>query len=97
MSQNNHCSSIFPVIRGDLMNTPSLCTASHCYPDDSLMDQLELHTRTLGWIWSAGENLHGYWCELFTPKEVQVFQGSSLEQVLNLALHNTTKMSARSV
>ena len=81
------------MIHNDLMNTPSLCTAPDFSPDHSLMDQLELHTRTLGWIWSAGENRQGYWCELFTPKEVQVFQGSSLEQVLHLALHYATKRS----
>ena len=73
------------------MNILSLCTEPTFTPESSLMDQLEQHTHMLGWIWSAGESQNGFWCEIFTPEEVQVFQGSSLEEVLNLALRYTTK------
>ena len=85
------------MIHSDLMNILSLCTEPTFTPESSLMDQLEQHTHMLGWIWSAGENQHGFWCEIFTPEEVQVFQGASLEEVLNLALHYTTKKSLHHV
>ena len=85
------------MIHSDLMNTLSLCTKPTFAPEAPLMDQLEQYTRSLGWIWSAGENQKGFWCEIFTPQEVQVFQGSSLDQVLHYALHYITKIIANYV
>ena len=78
------------------MNTLSLCTRSHTSaPESSLMEQLESHTRIHGWIWSAGENQNGFWCEIFTPTSVQVFQGTSLEEALQIALCHINNVSSQ--
>ena len=81
------------MIHSDLMNTLSLCTAPNSNPEPPLMEQLDLHTHARGWIWSAGENKQGFWCEIFTPTEVRLFQGVSFDEVLDLALRYTTKNS----
>ena len=83
------------MIHSDPMNQLSICTQNpHLALEYPLMDQLEQHTRFLGWIWSAGEDQKGFWCEIFTPKEVRLFQAISLEQVLQLALSYTTRETA---
>ncbi len=96
MSQNNHCSFPSLVIHSDPMNTLSLCTHTPSISQESsIMDLLERHTLALGWIWSAGERAQGFWCEIFTPKEVLLFEGSSLKEALLLALEYTKKETPR--
>ena len=69
------------------MNTLSLCTQiPNPSQESSIMERLEQHTLALGWIWSAGEYQQGFWCEIFTPGEILLFEGTSLQETLLLAL-----------
>tara|TARA_B100000683_G_C12312582_1_gene482990 strand:+ start:410 stop:640 length:231 start_codon:yes stop_codon:yes gene_type:complete len=76
------------------MKTLSLCTYEPALSSEySIMDLMEQHTLMRGWIWSAGEHQQGFWCEIFTPKETLMFEGSSLTEALHLALKYMKRMS----
>lgn len=75
------------MIHSDPMSTLSLCTsATISISESSIMEELEQYIYLLGWIWSAGEDQHGHWCELFTPEETKLFRECSLRKVLECAV-----------
>ena len=78
------------MIHSDPMNPISLHTPTEATtPEASMMEELAKNILILGWIWSAGEDQYGHWCELYTPQENMLFRGSSLQHVLSLALQYT--------
>ena len=69
------------------MNIVSLYTEPESSYDGLLatLDDITLH---MGWIWSAGEDNDGFWCELFTMKECALFRGESLIHVLKQVIEH---------
>ena len=67
------------------MHVVSLYTESES-AYDGLLATLDDIAQHMGWIWSAGEDQEGFWCELFTMKECAIIRGESLVHVLKQML-----------
>lgn len=63
------------------MNLISIHTQNNT-TDDSLLNDLHTLSQKMGWIWSAGQDQDGFWCELFTVQEYAIIRGETLFSVL---------------